>query len=98
RELEPGRPFHERWSIAARAERGTAQLHLAFGSTFARSTLSVLGSDGALEADLGRNTLAGERKTMWLDFWDAYLAGARRARALRADARENVRAYVKQTL
>ena len=98
RELAPGQPFHERWSIAARAERGTAQLHLAFGSTFQHSTLRVLGSDGALEADLGRNLVSEERKTLWLDFFDAYLAGARRGAALRRDARANLRAYMRQTL
>jgi predicted dehydrogenase len=98
RELEPGRPFHERWSVAARAEGGTAQLSFAFGATFQRSTITVLGSDGTLEADLHRNLLAGERKTLWLDFWDAYLAGARRGAALRHDARAGLLAYLRQTL
>jgi len=98
RELAPGQPFHERWSVAARAERGTAQLAFAFGATFQQSTLTLHGSDGVLEADLHRNLLAGETKSMWLDFYDAYLAGVRRAWALRRDARANLFAYLRQTL
>ena len=98
RELGPDQPFPERWSVAARAERGTAQLHFAFGATFQQSTLAVRGSDGALEADLHRDLLQEERKTPWLDFWDAYLAGARRAAGLRRDARANLAQYLKQTL
>src|SRR5262249_23599948 len=57
RELGPGQPFHARWAIAGRAERGTVQLNLAFGSTFQRSALTVRGSDGLLEADLHRGLL-----------------------------------------
>ncbi len=98
RELAAGRPFPERWAVAARAERGTVQLHLAFGATFAQSTLAVRGSDGALAADLLRNTLQEERKTPWLDFWDAYLASARRGTALIRDARANLFQYLRQTL
>jgi predicted dehydrogenase/nucleoside-diphosphate-sugar epimerase len=98
RELGAGQPFHERWSVAARAEHGTAQLHFAFGATFQRSTLGVRGSDGALEVDLHRNLLQEERKTLWLDFFDAYLAGARRGSALLRDARANLVQYLKQTL
>ena len=98
RELGPGQPFHERWAVAARAEHGTAQLHFAFGATFPQSTLSVRGSDGALAADLLRNTLQEERKTPWLDFWDAYLAGARRGAALIRDARAGLLQYLRQTL
>src|SRR5262249_3697073 len=98
RELGPGQPFHERWSIAARAERGTAQLHFSFGATFQVSRLAVRGSDGTLAADLHRNLLEEERKTVWLDFYDAYLAGARRGGALRRGARASLVQYLKQTL
>jgi predicted dehydrogenase/nucleoside-diphosphate-sugar epimerase len=98
RPLGPDQPFHERWSIAARAERGTVQLHFAFGATFQQSTLAVRGSDGALEADLHRNLLGGERKTPWLDFWDAYLAGVGRGTSLRSDSRANLVQYLRQTL
>jgi predicted dehydrogenase/nucleoside-diphosphate-sugar epimerase len=98
RELAPGQPFHERWALAARAERGTAQLHFAFGATCALSTLTVRGSDGVLAADLLRNGLQEERKTPWLDFWDAYLAGALRGTAQRRDARRNLMQYLRQTL
>ena len=98
RELKPGQPFHERWAITARAERGTAQLHFAFGATFQGWTIRVRGSDGMLEADLHRNLVSEERKTLWLDFFDAYLAGARRAQALGRDARAGLVQYLRQTL
>lgn len=98
RELGAGQNFHERWSVAARAERGTVQLHFAFGATFQRSSLGVRGSDGALEADLHRNLMQEEQKTLWLDFFDAYLAGARRGAALIRDARANLVQYLRQTL
>lgn len=98
RELGPGQPFHERWAVAARAEHGTAQLHFTFGATFHQSTLAVRGSDGALQADLHRNLLQEERKTPWLDFFDAYLAASRRGAALARDARAGLFQYLRQTL
>jgi len=58
----------------------------------------VRGSDGALLADLLRDTLQEERKTVWLDFFDAYLASARRGAALKRDARANLSQYLRQTL
>lgn len=98
RELRAGQLFHERWSVAARAERGSVQLSFAFGATFQQSTLEVRGSDGMLSADLAHNLLCEERKTPWLDFFDAYLAGARRGAALIRDARAGLFQYLRQTL
>lgn len=87
RELHPGQLFHDRWLVAAQAERGTAELYLAFGRAFTRSTLAVLGTDGSLEADLFHDHLVGERKTQWLDFWNSFLAGQRRGAGYRREAR-----------
>jgi len=87
RELHPGQVFHDRWSTAFVAERGTAELYMAFGQPFTRCTLQVIGTDGSLEADLFHDQVAGERKTLYLDFWNSYLAGARRAKELKRDAR-----------
>jgi nucleoside-diphosphate-sugar epimerase/predicted dehydrogenase len=98
RELNPGQAFHDRWSIDARGERGTAQIYLAFGQGFTRSTLQVIGSDGSLEADLFHDHLSGETKTAWLDFWNSYLAGHRRSRALERDARRGLFHYLAYTL
>ncbi|MBI4878571.1 MAG: NAD-dependent epimerase/dehydratase family protein [Planctomycetes bacterium] len=98
RELHPGQTFIDRWLTAAEAERGTAQLYMAFGQPFTRSTLQVLGSDGCLEADLSHDTLCGEEKTLYLDFWNSFLAGARRARALRQDARRALFGWMGATL
>lgn len=97
-ELHPGQTFHTRWSTSFVAQRGTAELYMAFGEPFTRSTLQVLGSDGSLEADLFHDQLSGERKTLYLDFWNSYLAGARRAKELRKDARRVLRNWSLFTL
>ena len=98
RELQPGQIFHDRWLIAAEAERGTAEVYLAFGPSFMRSTIQVLGSDGALEADLGHNLFAAEAKTPWLDVWNSFLAGWRRGGALRRGAVAGLAGYGRFTL
>ena len=98
RELQPGQPFHERWLISARAERGTAEVYLAFGQPFTRSTIQVLGSDGSLEVDLWNNLLCGEEKTIWLDFWNSFLAGWRRGKSQKRWARTTLKDYLAFTL
>ncbi|MEM7308577.1 MAG: NAD-dependent epimerase/dehydratase family protein [Planctomycetota bacterium] len=98
RELNPGQVFHDRWLLAAVAERGTAELYFAFGQSFTRSTLQVIGSDGSLQADLFHDHLEGETKTLWLDFWNSFLAGWRRGGMLRKSSRRVLFNYLKQTL
>ena len=98
RELHPGQVFHDRWLVAARGERGTAEIYMAFGQGFNRWTLEVLGSDGAAEADLGHNLFSFEEKTPWLEFWNSFLAGRRRAAALARGSRGNVLRYARSTL
>ena len=98
RELHPGQIFHDRWLVAARGERGTAEIYMAFGRPFNRWTLEVLGTDGSAEADLGHGFFSVEQKTSWLDFWNGFLAGRRRARALSRDARKNLLGYARYTL
>jgi predicted dehydrogenase/nucleoside-diphosphate-sugar epimerase len=98
RELHPGQLFHDRWLVAAEAERGTAEIYLAFGQGFNRWTLEVLGSDGSAEADLGHNLFSYEEKTPWLEFWNSFLAGWRRSRALSRGAAAGVVRYARFTL
>jgi len=98
RELEADQVFVDRWSLSAVAERGTAQLYLGFGQGLPRSTIQVIGSDGALEADLLHDTLSGEQKSSWLEFWNSYRASKGRSDALRADARRGLGDYLKSTL
>lgn len=98
RELHPGQVFHERWLVVARGEGGTAEIYMAFGRPFRRWTLEVLGTDGAAEADIGHNLFSWEEKTPWLDFWNEFLAGRRRARSLRRDTRANLLGYALHTL
>src|SRR5436305_7623320 len=98
RELHPGQIFHDRWLVAARGEKGTAEIYLAFGQGFHRWTLEVLGSDGSAEADLGHNLFSYEEKTPWLEFWNSFLAGWRRSRALSRGAAAGVARYARFTL
>ncbi|HKI01242.1 MAG TPA: NAD-dependent epimerase/dehydratase family protein [Thermoanaerobaculia bacterium] len=98
RELHPGQLFHDRWLVAARGERGTAEIYLAFGQGFSRWTLQVLGSDGSAEADFGHNLFSHEAKTPWLEFWNSFLAGWRRAMALARGAAAGVIRYARFTL
>ncbi len=98
RELAPGQIFHDRWLIAAQAERGTAEVHLAFGQSFERTTLEVLGSDGAIEADLTHGLVSSEEKTLWLEFWNSFLAGWRRGGSLRRGALDRLSRYGRFTL
>lgn len=98
RELHPGQIFHERWLVMAQAEGGTAEIYMSFGRPFQRWTLEVLGTDGAAEADIGHNLFSYEEKTPWLDFWNEFLAGRRRARSLRRDTQGNLLGYALHTL
>ncbi|MDH3645629.1 MAG: Gfo/Idh/MocA family oxidoreductase [Gammaproteobacteria bacterium] len=97
-ELNPKQIFHQRWATSFVAERGTATLYMAFGQPFTRSTLQVFGTDGFIEADFFHDQLSGERKTQWLDFWNSYLAGARRGTELRRDARRNLINWMRTTV
>lgn len=98
RELNPNQVFHDRWLVAARGEQASAEVYLAFGQSFTRSTIEVLGSDGEIEADLFHNLVAAEHKTLWLDFWNSFLAGWRRGGDLRRSARRGLGYYLRQTL
>jgi len=98
RELHPGQVFVDRWSASGTGERGSMQIYCAFGQGFTRNTIQVLGSDGSLEADLFHNTLSGERKTVWLDFWNSYLASSRRGAEMRRDARATCKRWFQTTL
>jgi predicted dehydrogenase/nucleoside-diphosphate-sugar epimerase len=98
RELSPGQVFHRRWLIAGAGERATVEVCLAFGEPFTRSHVEVLGSDGALEADLFHGLTAGERKTQHLDFWNSFLAGWRKGGELKRGARRTLLDYARFTL
>ncbi|MEO2093253.1 MAG: NAD-dependent epimerase/dehydratase family protein [bacterium] len=98
RELLPGQVFHDRWLASARGEHGTAEIYLAFGLSFCRNTIQVLGSDGCLQADFTSDALVGERKTPWLDFWNSFLANWRRGAQYKGDALRVLREYLAATL
>ncbi|MFT7667838.1 MAG: putative dehydrogenase/nucleoside-diphosphate-sugar epimerase [Planctomycetota bacterium] len=98
RELLPGQTFVDRWLVSARGERATAEIYLAFGQGFTRNTIQVIGSDGTLEADFTHDTLAGERKTLWLEFWNSFLAAWRRGKMYKKDARRVLKNYLSATL
>jgi len=98
RELNPGQVFHDTWVVAAEAERGSAELFLSFGRPFPHSRIQVLCSDGGVELDLQHGLVAQESKTLWLDFWNSFLAGHGRARSLGRGARRGLRDYLGATL
>ncbi|MFT5289449.1 MAG: putative dehydrogenase/nucleoside-diphosphate-sugar epimerase [Planctomycetota bacterium] len=98
RELFPGQPFHDRWVLAATGERGTAEVLLAFGQDFTRSTIQVLGTDGSIQCDLHHGHYESELKTQYLDFWNTYLAGRRRGKQLLKSAGAMTLGWFKQTL
>jgi len=98
RELLPGQQFVDRWSTAFTAEKGTAEMYMAFGQPFTRSTMQVLGTDGSLEADMFHDQLAGEEKTVYLDFWNSYKAGMSRSKGLKKDARRVLKNWSMFTL
>lgn len=98
RELLPGQVFHDRWLASARAERGTAEIYLAFGQGFTRNTIQVIGSDGSLQADFAHDTLEGERKTLWLEFWNSFQAAWQRGKQYKRDASRVLKNYLFATL
>ncbi|MCE9593567.1 MAG: NAD-dependent epimerase/dehydratase family protein [Planctomycetes bacterium] len=98
RELNPGQVFHDRWLVAAQSANASAEVYLAFGQSFTRSTIEVLGSDGEIEADLFHNLIASEAKTLWLDFWNSFLAGSKRGGDFKKSARRGLGFYLRQTL
>lgn len=98
RELQEGQLFHDRWSIAAVAEGGTAQIEFGFGTSFERSTVEVLGTDGSIEIDLLNELFAMESKTLWMDFWNSFLAGWRRGGQQRRGALRKLFSYLTFTI
>ena len=98
RELLPGQTFLDRWAVSARGERGTAQIYLAWGQGFTRNTITVIGSDGMLEADFTHDNLSSERKSPWLEFWNSFLAGWKRGGMLRKDATRVLKNWMSSTL
>jgi predicted dehydrogenase/nucleoside-diphosphate-sugar epimerase len=98
RRLATGVTFQERWDVAARAARGTAQLHLSFAGELPRFTVVALGSDGTAEVDLLAESLAWRETTPWVDAWDRFLSGRRWGTQLRLAARRGLAAYVRHTL
>jgi len=98
RELLPGQVFHDRWLVAAKGERATAEVLLSFGSAFTRSTVQALGSDGSVQADLHHDQVEVETKTQWIEFWNTVVAGFRRGLGLQWGALVGLAGYAGQTL
>lgn len=98
RELQPGQVFHDRWLIGIEGEHATAEFYFAFGQSFTRSEIKVFGTDGALEADLNHNLFCREGKTVYLDFYDSFLAGLQRGSGLIGSASRALNGYLLNTL
>jgi len=86
RELSPGQVVGERLLVAARAQRATAELFLAFDQVYPGRSIRVHGSDGMLEAHLDLDLVGGERPTAQHELFDRFAAGWRLGRELQWDS------------
>lgn len=80
-----GRVFLDSWFATLGFENATAQLFLAFGRDFPESWVYVVGTDGAIRADLLHGSYSLHEKTRWPDFYESTLTNWRDGKgALRA--------------
>jgi predicted dehydrogenase/nucleoside-diphosphate-sugar epimerase len=70
------------WLISLRCERGTAQMQFALGQTHPVWTLTAVGDDGMLEADVINSRLSSATPSRWLEFGDTLQSGFERAGGL----------------
>jgi predicted dehydrogenase len=75
--LPTGARFFDQWQVSLICARGTAQCYLGFGRGFCDHWLHVIGEDGALLADLRRNTLRMTTKTRYIEPVDNLVDGWR---------------------
>jgi len=80
--LRQGIQFPTRWQLALVCARGTAQIYLAFGRSFAESRVDVLGQDGAAHLDLLNNVYCLDRRTKYFDPLDRLVRCWQQARRL----------------
>ena len=70
------------WLLSLRCERGTAQLQFAVGQAHPVWTVTAIGDDGLLEADIINNRMSSATPSRWLDFADTLQSGGERASGL----------------
>ncbi len=70
------------WLLSLRCERGTAQLQFAVGQAHPVWSVTAIGDDGLLEADIINNRMSSATPSRWLDFADTLQSGAERASGL----------------
>lgn len=70
------------WLLSLRCDRGTAQLQFAVGQSYPVWSVTAIGDDGLLEADIINNRLSSATPSRWLDFADTLQSGAERAGGL----------------
>ena len=80
--LGPERPFHRTWQIALTCEQGTATVYLSFGHEHLHSSITAIGQDGVIRADLGKGTYSLRRQTRYLEPVDQALGALREASAI----------------
>ncbi len=81
------------WRILLDCGRISADLFLSLGRTHLDSRILVLGTDGALEADLVHGSLSVREKTPWPEFWDTRVQLRADARRFRRRGGESVRSF-----
>ena len=70
------------WLVSLRCERGTAQMQFALGQSHPVWTVTAIGDDGALEADVINCRLSSSTPSRWLEFGDTLQSGFERAGGL----------------
>jgi len=70
------------WLLSLRCERGTAQLQFALGQSHPVWSVTAIGDDGVLEADVINNRVSSSTPSRWLDFADTLQSGGERASGL----------------
>lgn len=97
REISPGVPFYDQVSLIAKCRDLPVDLRLALGQTFPFWQIAVICDDGVLVADILNNRFFTFERTLWLEFFDAFLSGSRTAGGILRDSIRNAADYIFST-
>jgi predicted dehydrogenase/nucleoside-diphosphate-sugar epimerase len=91
--VQPGLTLVTSWLVALEGARADAQLSIRLGVSHPVWTLTVIGTDGRIEADLQRNHLRVETPTRWHDAGNDAIVSLRGGAALAGAAMRNAAGY-----
>lgn len=96
-EISPGVPFYSSIGMMLRGAKMPAELRMAVGQSFPFWQIAVICEDGVAVADVLNNRFYTFERTLWLEFFDAFLSGSRTALRLFADSFGNATDYLLAT-